>query len=173
MKTFKAAIMRTKSTHPRGKEIISASLGFTIVELLIATAVFSVVLMTALTGFLQIGRLFYQGVSNTQTQAVTSQIFEDTVGNFQTAANVSPAQSASGYTYYCIGSARYTYNIGKKVSLSDSPNHSSPAGGGNFGMLKDVLPGATACATPCDDLGSSPCSAGANLLILRQDSPGR
>ena len=138
--------------------------GFTIIELLIATAVFSIVLMTALASFLQIGRLFYQGVSTTQTQTVVNQLFQDIVGNFQTAANISPAQSdgkPGGYTYYCIGNSRYTYNIGQRVILAGLPNHAQLASGGNFGLLKDVLPGATACATPCDDLGGSVCPAGA------------
>ena len=134
--------------------------GFTIIELLIATAVFSIVLMTALAGFLQIGRLFYQGVSTTQTQTVVNQLFQDIVGNFQTAANISSLQSTNGYTYYCIGNSRYTYNIGKKVILADSPNHAALASGGNFGLLKDILPGATACAPPCNDLGGGACSAG-------------
>ncbi|MBI2589215.1 prepilin-type N-terminal cleavage/methylation domain-containing protein [Candidatus Saccharibacteria bacterium] len=135
--------------------------GFTIVELLIATAVFSLVLMTALAGFLQIGRLFYQGVSSTQTQSVVNQLFQDIVGNFQTAANISSPQNAGGYSYYCIGNSRYTYNIGKKVNLADTPKHAPLAAGGNFGLLKDVLPGATACATPCDDLAGGACPAGA------------
>lgn len=134
--------------------------GFTVIELLIATAVFSMVLMTALAGFLQIGRLFYQGVSATQTQTVVNQVFQDVVGNFQTAANVSSSQNPSGYSYYCIGGSRYTYNIGQRVVLSATPNRAAPASGGNFGLLKDVLPGSAACATPCDDLGGTSCPAG-------------
>ncbi len=132
--------------------------GFTIVELLIATSVFSIILLVALAGFLQIGHIFYKGVSLAQTQEIATHIFQDIDGNFQTAANVSPPQtdSASGYSYFCIGNARYTYNLGYEIGLSATPNHSAPnhpynGSGGNFGVLKDVLPGSSACATPCTD----------------------
>lgn len=152
----------------KGDYFPKSSGGFTVVELLIATMVFSIVLLTALAGFLQIGRLFYQGVSATQTQTVANQILQDIVGNFPTANSVSPAQNANGYAYYCVGNSRYTYNLGQKVVSSASPNHASPATGGNFGLLKDVLPGASACATPCNDLDdSSPCPAGG----VRFESP--
>lgn len=131
--------------------------GFTITELMIATAVFSVVLLTALAGFLAIGRFFYKGVSVTQTGTVTHQIFADITGNFQTAANISGVQNANGYSYYCVGNTRYTYKIGQLVNLSAAPDHSS---GGNFGILKDTLPGSNGCATPCDDTHSVSCPAG-------------
>ncbi len=137
--------------------------GFTIIELLIASSVFAVVLLTALAGFMEVGRLFYKGVSTTSTQAVTDQIFKDMTGNFQVAANVSPAQAGNGYTYYCIGDNRYTYNLGYKLDTSVSANHSAPQAGGkggNYGVLKDVLPGSSACAAPCNDQGTQPCAKG-------------
>lgn len=143
------------------KRKIERGSGFTIMELMIATAVFSVVLLTALAGFLQIGHLFYKGVSTTQTGAAAQQIFSDIAGNFHDSNNISQVQSANGYTYYCLGSSRYTFNIGKEVRTSDSPNHKSPASGGNYGLLKDELPGSNGCATPCDDINLAvPCAAG-------------
>jgi len=134
--------------------------GFTIIELLIATAVFSIILLVAQTSFLHIGHLFYKGISITQTQDVADHIFQDINGNFQTAANVSGSQnsSAGGYDYYCIGNSRYTYRINNEISLdSTTPDHSST---GNFGILKDVLPGSSACATPCDDTIGNACPSG-------------
>lgn len=134
---------------------------FTIVELLIATSVFSVVLLVALAGFLQIGHLFYKGVSTTQTATVANQIFSDISGNFHNSGNISSLQSANGYTYYCLGGNRYTLNIGFEVHSSDAPDHLSPSQGGNFGLLKDSLPGSSGCATPCDDISGIPCPPGA------------
>jgi prepilin-type N-terminal cleavage/methylation domain-containing protein len=130
--------------------------GFTVVELLIATTVFSIVLLTALIGFIRIGNLFYKGVSIAQTQDNANSLYKDVAGNFQSAASVGGAQnSISGtYDYYCIGGTRYTYRINKEVLQSDPLNH-SPSG--NFGVLKDILPGNGACAEPCDDTSSSPC----------------
>lgn len=131
--------------------------GFTIVEIMIATAVFSVVLLAATAGFIEVGHLFYKGVSITNTQEVANHIFQDVNGNFQTAANVSATQNGpSGYDYYCVGSSRYTYILNNEVNVSDSgPNHQVANAGGNFGILKDVLPGGSACAAPCDDLNAS------------------
>lgn len=131
--------------------------GFTLVELTIAATVFSVVLLTALAGFLLVSHLFYKGVSVSQTQEVANQVFQEINGNFQTAANISYSFNApSGYNYYCIGNTRYTFNINKKVQLDSTPDHSP---GGSYGILKDVLPGSTACGIPCSDTGGA-CAAG-------------
>ena len=156
--------------------------GFTIVELLIATTVFAVILLGALAGFLEIGRLFYKGVSATSTQSIANQILQDVSGEFQNAAGFTKVlpkgdkdtvggnlevlpttdQSGSGnasYAYYCIGNTRYTYNIAKSgsqaVSFSSTPNH---APGGNFGILRDVIAGggSSACAPPCSDTSPAP-----------------
>lgn len=121
--------------------------GFTIVELLIATAVFSVVLLGALAGFLEVGRLFYKGVSSTSTQTVANQILQDVSGSFRTNNNFAPGGS-NGYSYYCIGNSRYTYNINHELDINAAPNHAAPSAGGNYGLLKDTLPGSSGCATP-------------------------
>lgn len=134
--------------------------GFTVVELLIATAVFAVVLLVAQTSFVEIGHLFYKGVSITQTQDVADHIFQDINGSFQTAANIGGSQNSSsgGYDYYCIGNTRYTYRINNETNTDATPDHSAA---GNFGVLKDVLNGSgSACAAPCSDTGGGSCAAG-------------
>jgi hypothetical protein len=131
--------------------------GFTVAELTIATTVFSVVLLTALAGFMQIGRIFYKGVTVTSTQETANQIYEDISGYFQNASSVSPLQrSSSGYRYYCIGGARFTFTVNKAVDSAAAADHSADKG--NFGILKDILPGNSACDEPCNDLVSGPVS---------------
>jgi prepilin-type N-terminal cleavage/methylation domain-containing protein len=133
--------------------------GFTIVELLIATVIFSVVLLVAQVSFVQIGHLFYKGVSITQTQDTADHIFQDINGNFQTAAGFSGSSNSSsgGYDYYCVGNSRYTYRINNEVDVNAAADH-SPSG--NYGILKDYLAGSgTQCATPCNDIGSATCPA--------------
>lgn len=136
------------------------STGFTIVELMIATVVFSVVLLGALAGFIGIGHLFYKGVSTTNTQGLVNQMMQDVSGEFQAATSFTPVKAAGAqkYDYYCIGHTRYTYNIGHEVNTSDTPDHSSPPTG-NYGLLKDTLPG-SGCATPCAETAPT-CPAGA------------
>jgi prepilin-type N-terminal cleavage/methylation domain-containing protein len=127
--------------------------GFTIAELTIASAIFSVVLLVALAGFMQIGHIFYKGVTITSTQETANQIYKDVSGYFQTATSITlPPAPVNGYSYYCIGGARFTYNIDKAVDTSQAPDHSAT---GNFGILKDVLlAGPAACSAPCNDLVS-------------------
>jgi prepilin-type N-terminal cleavage/methylation domain-containing protein len=149
-----------------GKATRRSTAGFTIVELLLATSVFSIILLAALASFLQVGRLFYKGVSLTNTQNTATQVLNDVAHSLQTSSTLSLPTTANGYTYTCIGNARYTYtttNIsGQQVAvaanLSDSPNYGSGANGGNFGLLKDTLPGSSGCAVPC--WPASSCSNG-------------
>jgi hypothetical protein len=120
--------------------------------------VFAVVLVVAQTSFIQIGHLFYKGVSISQTQDTADHIFQDISGNFQTAAAVSSSTS-NGYSYYCIGNSRYTYQIDREISSSSTSSdpHSPAAATGSYGILKDVLSGSgSACATPCDDTHPAP-----------------
>lgn len=131
--------------------------GFTIIELLLATAVFSVTLLIALNGFLQVGRLFYKGVSNTQTQNASRQILNEVTRSLQLSPEVSLLQSANSgggqYYFYCLGNSRYTYTRGEdgsaiKVDSSQSPSYNTGANGGNFGLFKDSLAGSNACESP-------------------------
>jgi prepilin-type N-terminal cleavage/methylation domain-containing protein len=127
---------------------VSTYKGFTIVELSIASAVFSVVLLVALTAFLQIGRIYYKGISVTQTQETASQILNDISGNLETATTVSSVQNRGSWQYFCIGDVRYTYYIGSAV---DSTNIASELSDGNqIGFIRDALPhGGGICPAPC------------------------
>jgi prepilin-type N-terminal cleavage/methylation domain-containing protein len=146
--------------------------GFTILELMIASAVFSVVLLVALTGFIQIGRFFYKGVSAAQTQTVANQIMNEFSSGIQQAASVTipGVPSANGYNYYCIGNNRYTYILKNEVKLSAAPNYSPD---GNFGLLRDTLPGSSPCAPPCPDLatGGTECPGGYSPSAVSFQNP--
>src|SRR4051812_8577751 len=89
--------------------------GFTIIELLIATVIFALVLLVITTGVLQFTRQYYKGVISSHTQSAARAIADDVtralqfgVGSVQplTTNGTSPA----GQTYgYCIGqSKRYS-----------------------------------------------------------------
>lgn len=137
--------------------------GFTIVELLIASAVFSVVLIGALAGFLQIGRVFYKGTSLAATQETARQILNEVSDNIQNAASVSSVQSDTPYDYFCVGNVRYTFEIGRAV---DTSNTDSFTRNDRYGLMKDTLPGSNACAPPCPK-SPAPCEADQT----RWDSP--
>jgi len=122
--------------------------GFTIVEFMIATSVFSVVLLVALAGFNGVGNIFYKGVAVNQTQSVNTQIMNDLRSNIQSASAISgPISANNGYTYYCIGNIRYTFNLSPATPL-DGSSAETYGPGGNFGLLRDTLSG-NGCADPC------------------------
>jgi type II secretory pathway pseudopilin PulG len=151
--------------------------GFTIVELLIASAVFSLVLLVALTGFLELGRIFYKGVSNTQTQDVLRQVVGDISSNVKIASSSGsvqpPATTTTGaYGYLCAGTYRYTYGFYKNSSASapgrpiaynatTSANYDPGTVAPSFGLLKDRLPGEGTCPGPCVSSAGSPSSVAA------------
>ena len=105
--------------------------GFTIVELMIATVVFSLVLLLALAGIMQVTRMYYKGVNQSRTQeaarAVTDEIgetirFTNDVVNLASVAVTGPVVDANedNVNYLCIGSKRYTYAIDRKLESSGS-----------------------------------------------------
>lgn len=140
--------------------------GFTIIELLLATAVFSATLLIALNGFLQIGRLFYKGVSNTQTQNATRQVLNEVSRNLQLSPEVTLAESDTPelddkFYYYCLGDSRYTYvrgEGGRAVKVDQTVPRNYTAAEGNFGLFKDEVNG-------CESPATEPLSAsGVDLL---------
>lgn len=140
--------------------------GFTIVELMIATTVFSLVLLVALAGFLQIGRLFYKGVNITQTtddgkQAISSiknDIAFSTAGASQ--IKITPYTTTVGSTqlpryWFCAGPNRYSFMRGTELDtnkenaeMTNSSTANNPSLWSNFGLLRDRLNNATACPNP-------------------------
>lgn len=133
--------------------------GFTIVELMVASAIFTVVLMAALAGFLQIGRLFYKGTSQAATQELTKQILNDVSDSVLMAESLSGARNygSSGNQYLCLGGVRYSYKIG---AIVDTANTDSLSNGEGIGLVKDTLPGPNACAPPCPTSAAVACPAG-------------
>ena len=98
--------------------------GFTIIELLVATVVFSVVLLVVTAGILQIARVYYKGVTESSTQNtarniidVVSQAIQFSGGNVTaTAAVPSPGTSYA----FCVGNQQFSYTVGWQVE--NSPN---------------------------------------------------
>ncbi len=135
--------------------------GFTVIELLVATSVFSLVLLVSLVGFLQIGQIFYKGVAVTQTsqdaRALMDAIKADiTYSSAQDGMAISAGPSGA-YKYFCTGANRYTFKQGAKV---DTSNHNFAT---KFGLVKDTLPTADGCAPPTGR-GSVPFSNPTELL---------
>lgn len=86
--------------------------GFTIIELMIATVVFSVILLVMTIGLLQIGRAYYKGVNSTKVQEA-SRAVADQVGQaiqFSGSASLTPSD-----TQLCTGNLSLRYVLNKPV----------------------------------------------------------
>lgn len=132
--------------------------GFTITELLVATAVFASVLLLAIVGFIQVGKLFYKGVTVSQTRQTASNIMDALSADIRlsTAVTNPPGMdNGAGQVYpeTCIGGHLYTYNPGVPIDLA---NHDFSS---RFGLIQSDLPGG-ACpqttVTPADIKKSNP-----------------
>ena len=109
-----------------------SSFGFTIVELMIATAVFSVILLMLTFGIIQISRQFTKGVITTDTQTVArnatssiSQAFQFDGGQLidQTRDLTPPYKQTPGKTYwFCIADNMFAFKLGVELGQSSNNN---------------------------------------------------
>jgi len=146
--------------------------GFTILELLIATAVFSVVLLLCATAILQVGQMFYKGVITNRIQDTSRKVANDVIGAIQNGESNLLHQKvpiAGGFAE-CLGTVRYTYLLTKSVG---SPPAQSP-----HVLWKDRITAAGTCALSPVDL-SAPTSGeellGSNMRVSKfeiTDLPG-
>ena len=121
--------------------------GFTIIELMIATIVFSLVLLVAVSSFLQIGRMFYKGFTSNQTQIGARQVLSQITADMQDNFDISDIQNQppnSEFTYFCVGNKRYTLNFDMQVDTTEADYSLK-----KFGILRDEMPGNSGCAEPC------------------------
>lgn len=106
--------------------------GFTIVELMIATLVFSLVLLIVTSGIMQFSSVYYRGVTDTDTQnnarAITNEITQAIQfnGGVITTTPTSPGPTPGTPYAFCIGNQQYSYVIGPQLSTSLSLPYTSP-----------------------------------------------
>ena len=141
--------------------------GFTIVELMIATVVFSIVLLTISAAILQIGRLYYKSITSARTQEVARSLMDDITRSIQFNAGqivgigpntTVPSQnysndldsvSPTGYKAICIATKHYSFKFGQQQ-----------VGGAHSLVQNDIPSGCT--STKAQNLSSNP--SGVELL---------
>lgn len=103
------------------KKILKNNRGFTILELLIATAVFSTILLLCSYALIQIGRVYYKGITMTRTQETARTIMEDIAQSIQfSGQGVNVLAPSGGLKGICIDSRRYSYREG--IKLGNNPS---------------------------------------------------
>lgn len=92
--------------------------GFTLVELLIATTVFSIILLVAAATLIQVGRMYYKGIITSKTQSAARSSLDDVTRSIQF-SNGSISRATDGTApkieAVCLGNNRYTYVLGAQV----------------------------------------------------------
>ncbi len=135
--------------------------GFTVFELMVATSVFSVILMVMTVGVLRFSRDYFKSVTTTNTQQVARSIVNDIAQNIQFGQTVTTGLTGgSGLQGICVGNTLYSYHVGYQVaSAYNAAQHQAP-----HGLIKTVGSSCLA-ATPRDVNSSAPLAANEHDLL--------
>lgn len=112
--------------------------GFTIIELMIATLVFSVVLILITTGVLTFTKSYYRGINQSKTQNAARTILENVSQAIQFSGDVItvPITSNNGSLGFCVGNQRYSYFLGGQLWDDGTPDAAQNQVGHSFVMDK-------------------------------------
>lgn len=123
--------------------------GFTIFELMIATLIFSVILVVLAAGVVTFSRAYYKGINSSRTQQVADEVINDIAHNVQFGRQISLGLTGPGGTEgICIDNTLYVYHIGYEVSSQqDLAKHQA-----KHGLVKTV--GNDCSAAPISDITS-------------------
>ncbi len=105
--------------------------GFTLVEVMVATLVFSVVLIVITSAILQFTRVYYKGVTESNVQdtarTITDLISQSIQFNGGTVNTTTTTPSPGTYYAFCIGAQRYSYATGwEMASAYSASKHQIP-----------------------------------------------
>ncbi len=143
---------------------VTKTKGFTLVELLIATTILSIVLLGASIVAVQIGRLYYKGVITARTQNTARNLVDGISRPIQLeGSSVAVTQDfsspgttytdasgvARGYTVVCVGVQRYTVAVNAQQA---------PGGGGGkiaHAVWRDEIPNLGTCLQNVPNLNSA------------------
>lgn len=100
--------------------------GFTIIELMLATAVFSLILLLATASLIQVSRMYYKGVTSANTQAAARGIIDDISRPLQFSGDTpltGGPQTFGSLTVssFCLGTQRFSYVVDRQ--LKDAPDY--------------------------------------------------
>jgi prepilin-type N-terminal cleavage/methylation domain-containing protein len=108
----------------RRSPVCRSQAGFTIVELMIATAVLSVILLLTTLIIGSMGDLYYKGVNQSRTQDDVRTITEDVSQHLQLSDQTPVAASATfggiATKAYCIDGTRYSYVLNRQIGTGST-----------------------------------------------------
>jgi len=120
--------------------------GFTIIELMIATLVFSVILLLVTYGLIQIGRTYIKGLNESKTQQTARSIMDTISQDIQfNGGKIKIPAAFTGTFAVCIGDNRYSAMIDGQLvdGVPDTVKHQT-----NHTLVVDRPVGGECNATP-------------------------
>lgn len=106
----------------------SQQAGFTIVELMIATLVFSTILVVITFGVINFSSAYYKGINSSTTQDTARSVIDTVAQAIQFSGSV-PQIPAPGANSICIGNQQFVFNLGKELLLSTDHGLAQITGG--------------------------------------------
>lgn len=96
--------------------------GFTIVELMIALTIVSIMLLLATGVFVHLGNDYTKGINLTRTQNTARNIIDQVSQELQFSGGALQSGSNGGSNAICIGTTRYSFVLGKQAVSGTSPS---------------------------------------------------
>jgi len=142
------------TTYPQVQQKHTGQIGFTIIELMISTVVFSMVLLLLTTAIINFTKSYYKGITEVNTQHVARSITEDITQTIQlNGANYTNVAPAGVWQGFCFGDEAYVYKLGQQLAdgaLNPSKQHQT-----NQALLKGNVPGGCAGIANAASLAAS------------------
>jgi prepilin-type N-terminal cleavage/methylation domain-containing protein len=99
---------------------LSHSTGFTILELLIASSVFAVIMLVVAVGVIRFTNEYYGGVTSSKTQEVARAIMAAVSQSIQFGKKVNNLSASGSVQGVCIDNTLYAFSVGQQII--DSPS---------------------------------------------------
>lgn len=135
--------------------------GFTIIELLIATTVLSMILLLVTTMMIGIGNLYYKGINQARVQdnvrSVTDEVSQYLQLNGRPPLQQPLPPNPNGTQAYCIGTTRYTYVLYRQIGA----NTGSPDFQSRHVLWRDTINASGSC--PLANLNNTNPSLGTDV----------
>lgn len=139
-----------------GQKVRGDARGFTIIELVIATLVFSTVMLVVAGTIVRFTNNYQRGLVQNTTQNATRSIVESISQSLQfKRASTNTLSEINGSKGYCIGTTRYSFVLGQQL-LPDNPNR--------YALVQEEGRGSGCSAQYAQDLKGPGPIAGTELL---------
>jgi prepilin-type N-terminal cleavage/methylation domain-containing protein len=149
--------------HRNNKIEFGTSAGFTLIELMISMAVFSVILLLITTGVIHFTADYFKGSTDSVTQTEARDLI-DTIAQAIQFSPTAPQTIGTGQIYVtCIGDQVFSYDLGNELQVSNPS--------GNYALLQanKTCPGDTSTPTGTELLSARSRLANLSVALVGSD----